>query len=116
MGSDRLLFLRLSATAAWRRIPVRRHQIGGCQREQATAGRFSNPPELSTSFRRAGSPLLMSESMSGFGGNFGPWVWSGKHLWSDVACLGEDASRIAAQIGSAIVMFPGQGSRGGYPS
>jgi hypothetical protein len=32
----------------------------------------------------------------------------------DVACLGEDASRIAAQAGSAIMM--GQGSRGGDPS
>ena len=28
----------------------------------------------------------------GFGGNFGHSDWSGKHLWSDLACLGEDAS------------------------
>jgi hypothetical protein len=52
----------------------------------------------------------------GFGGSFGPSDWSGKLLMLDVACLGEDASPIAAQAGSAIMMFPGRGSRGGDPS
>jgi hypothetical protein len=54
----------------------------------------------------------------------GFWLWRElrpfglvrEALMLDVACLGEDGSRIAAQAGSAITMFPGLGSRGGDPS